>query len=237
MRQRAISALWFAGCCCCCSFWSSSGWPPSRRHRESWRLLLLFVALVCHKHSPKQSSVWSQKFQEPYLFIVYIYKLLSMLISHSKFFRVTIESKAVWSTTKDFSLLKLLLAAGRELMISYLNPYKVVSSILATDPNWCRCINFCFSNNHDCYWPKRPRVVVIDHHGKVLLYLKHVSVTWWLTFAPFMVAFRVRVLARSIFHRAFNFSRNHHPKYKTLVFIFKLISKKKYSIILKLEII
>ena len=81
VRQRAISALselWFADCCCCCSFWSSSGWPASLRHRESWRLLFSFSASVCHKHSPKQNSVWSQKPQEAYLFIVYIYKLLSM---------------------------------------------------------------------------------------------------------------------------------------------------------------
>ena len=40
--------------------------------------VLSFVALVCHKHSPKQSSVWSQKSQEAHLFIVYIYKLLSI---------------------------------------------------------------------------------------------------------------------------------------------------------------
>ena len=36
---------------------------------------------------------------------------------------------------------------------------------------------------------------------------------------------------------SFNFSINYHPQYKNTVFIFKLISKKKYSINLKLEII
>ena len=42
-----LSELWFAGCCCCCSFSPSS-------HRESWRLLLSFLALVCHTHSPNK---------------------------------------------------------------------------------------------------------------------------------------------------------------------------------------
>ena len=40
------------------------------------------------------------------------------------------------------------------------------------------------------------------------------------------------------FHQLFNFSINGHSKYQnTVFFIFKLINKKKYSIILKLEII
>ena len=132
---------WFAGCYCWCSFWSSSGWPPSRPHKESWRLLLSSSALACHKHSPKQSSVWSQKFQESYLFIVYIYKHLSMKISHYEFFRATIQqSKAVWSTTKDFSL-----GCCWQLAENWYfrpQPIQVISSILVTDPKWSRCINF-----------------------------------------------------------------------------------------------
>ena len=47
-----------------------------------------------------------------------------------------------------------------------------------------------------------------------------------------MMAYQVRVPVLAIFHHTLNFS-----KYKTLVVIFKLISKKKYTIILKLEII
>ena len=42
--------------------------------------------------------------QEAYLFIVYIYKLLSMSILHSQFFRVTIQPKTNRSKTKNFSL-------------------------------------------------------------------------------------------------------------------------------------
>ena len=50
-------------------------------------------------------------------------------------------------------------------------------------------------------------------------------------------AFQVRVPACAIFRHTFNFSINHLLNTKTLVSIFKLINKKKYPIILKLEII
>ena len=39
-----------------------------------------------------------------------------------------------------------------------------------------RCTYFYFSNNHDCYWSKRPRVIVMDHHDKLLFLLKHMVV-------------------------------------------------------------
>ena len=62
----------------------------------------------------------------------------------------------------------------------------------------------------------------------------------WLTLSPVVVESRVPVPARVTFRLTFNFFMNDHLKCqipKHCFFFFKLISKKKYSIILKLEII
>ena len=78
MQTSVLSELLFAGCCCCCSFFILTGRPPSRRHRESGRLFLSFAALICHKHFQNKVQFDPRKSQEAYLFVVYIYKLLSM---------------------------------------------------------------------------------------------------------------------------------------------------------------
>ena len=48
---------------------------------------------------------------------------------------------------------------------------------------------------------------------------------YWLTFAPFVVASRVRVPARMIFLHIFNFPMNYHPKYKNTGFYFQTDKK------------
>ena len=75
--------------------------------------------------------------QEAYLFIVYIYKLLSMSILHSQFFRVDHSTQDKSIKNKEF-LFRLLLAADRELIISELNLYRLFPQywlLIRNDPD------------------------------------------------------------------------------------------------------
>ena len=56
---------------------------------------------------------------------------------------------------------------------------------------------------------------------KLLLCFKHMVVTYWLTFASFVVGFQVRIPAWAIFHHLLNFSISHPPKYKNTGFNFQ----------------
>ena len=100
------------------------------------------------------------------------------------------------------------------MVISDLNPYRLFLQY------WLLIRNHPDAF-HDCYWSKRARVVVIDHMTKLLHCSKDVVVTYWLTFASFVVAFRVRIPAWATFHPLFNFSVSHPPKYKNIGFNFQ----------------
>ena len=96
-----------------------------------------------------------------------------MLVSQSEFFGVIIQFKPVWTTTKIS--LWLLLAAGGELVISDLNPYRLFPQnwrLIRNDPD---ALVSAFTTIMIVTGLNVP--VVIDHHDKLLLlYLKHVVV-------------------------------------------------------------
>ena len=133
---------------------------------------------------------------------------------------------------KGFLFRLLLLAPGRELIISDLNPCRLLPQywlLIRNDPD---ALVSAFPTIMIATWPKRPRVVVADH---ITLFVKHVIVAYWLTFAVLVVAFRVRVLTWVIFLYIFNFSTHHHPKYKSIGFYFQ--TDKKEEIFKNFEII
>ena len=55
------------------------------------------------------------------------------------------------------------------------NPVNNLIVLLWRSKNYVR-LSEHWSNKGHCYWPKCPRVVAIDRHDKLLLYLQHVIV-------------------------------------------------------------
>ena len=110
--------------------------------------------------------------QEAYLFIVYIISSCQC--------QYCILNSSEWPFNprqidqKQRISLQAVVGSGQRIDNFRPEPIQVISSILVTDPKWSRCINFCFSNNCDCYRPNRPRIVVIDHHNKLLSQSMHV---------------------------------------------------------------
>ena len=131
----------------------------------------------------------------------------------------------------------MLLAAGGELIVSDISPYRFFPQywrLIRNDPD---TLIFCFSSNYDCSWPERPGVVVFDKARKLHSPTKHAVVVQSLAITHWEMVFQVRFSAWTTFDKFLNVSINDHWKYQTLVSIFKLTNKMKHLIVLKLEII